>query len=137
MHTIKQSGVIPYRINGDKLEIMLITSLKKKNWIIPKGIVEDNLSPQKSAEKEAYEEAGIHGTSDKDVVGIYHQVKWGSNCRIEVYAMQVEKVLDKWPEMNQRERKWLPIKKAMVVIDNSDLKQIVKIFQKSFSGKFR
>lgn len=135
MHTIKQSSIIPYRLNNGKPEILLITSLKKKNWIIPKGIVEDNLTPIKSAEKEAYEEAGIHGITKQELIGIYHQIKWGANCRIEVYAMSVEGILDKWPEMNQRNRKWFPVKKAILMINNKDLKQIIKTFQQSFFGK--
>ena len=39
---IEQSGVIPYRIQEGKIEILLITSLKKKRWIIPKGIIESD-----------------------------------------------------------------------------------------------
>ena len=54
-----QSAVIPYRISKKGLEILLITSLKKKNWIVPKGYIEFNLTPFESAKKEAYEEAGV------------------------------------------------------------------------------
>ena len=51
--------MIPYRIKGKKkVEVLLITSVKRKRWIIPKGYVEFNLSPFESAKKEAFEEAG-------------------------------------------------------------------------------
>ncbi len=33
----KQSGVIPYRISNGKVEVMLISTRKSKNWVISKG----------------------------------------------------------------------------------------------------
>lgn len=129
----KQSAVIPYRFKPGKLEILIISSLKKKNWIIPKGFVEDGISAQESAEKEAYEEAGVKGIVQSNLFGTYYQKKWGGNCRIEVYAMSVNQELDSWPEKELRERKWVTVKKAVDLIYNKDLKQIVKKFQKSFS----
>ena len=56
-----QSAVIPYRLSKNGLEILLITSLKRKHWIVPKGYIEFNLTPFESAKKEAYEEAGVLG----------------------------------------------------------------------------
>ncbi|MEJ2053908.1 MAG: NUDIX hydrolase [Calditrichaceae bacterium] len=128
---INQSAVIPYRYQSDKLEILLITSLKKKNWIIPKGFVEEGLTPQMSAAKEALEEAGIKGKVFPDAIGVYFQKKWGGDCRIETFAMQVENELDQWPEMDQRERKWLQAGKAVKQIYNRNLKKIVKKFMES------
>ena len=59
----RQSAVIPYRLTQQietgppSVEVLLITSRKRKRWVIPKGIVEPKLSPLESALKEAYEEA--------------------------------------------------------------------------------
>ncbi len=39
-----QSAVIPFRFRRDKLEVLLITSRRRKRWIIPKGIVEQDLT---------------------------------------------------------------------------------------------
>lgn len=33
----QQSGVIPYRINNDKIEVLLISIRKRQRWAIPKG----------------------------------------------------------------------------------------------------
>ena len=56
-----QSGVVPFKRSKDGLQVLLITSRSGKRWVIPKGIVESEFSPQESAQKEAYEEAGITG----------------------------------------------------------------------------
>jgi len=72
-----QSGILPYRYTKNKLEILLITSLRKKNWIIPKGLIEQGMTPQESALKEAFEEAGIEGRITGSVIGHYSYEKWG------------------------------------------------------------
>ena len=66
-----QSAIIPYRFNDGQLEILLICSSSKKHWVIPKGIIEPGLSPVSSASKEALEEAGVKGISDKNKLGQY------------------------------------------------------------------
>ena len=57
----QQSAVIPFRGRGNSLEILVITSRRKRRWVVPKGVKEPDLSPQDSAAKEALEEAGIEG----------------------------------------------------------------------------
>jgi phosphohistidine phosphatase len=121
----KQSAVIPYRYNGKKLEVLLITSRKRKRWIVPKGIIEPSLTPQESALKEAIEEAGIKGKVSKEMIGSYDFLKWGNSCEVKVYLMEVEKSMDKWEE-DFRDRKWVDVEKAMELIDQPELIKLVK-----------
>ena len=60
-HYYRQSAVIPYRLREGRVEILLITSRKGKRWVVPKGILEPELTPAESAAKEAREEAGVSG----------------------------------------------------------------------------
>ena len=93
----RQSAVIPYRFNGQgKLRLLLITSRKRKRWIIPKGVIEPDLSSRKSAAKEALEEAGILGSVSDDMLGTYEYAKWGGVCHVEVFGMRVERILEEW-----------------------------------------
>jgi 8-oxo-dGTP pyrophosphatase MutT (NUDIX family) len=121
-----QSAVIPYRFADDELQIMLITSLHKKHWIIPKGIIENNLTPASSAEKEAFEEAGIRGRLSPHSVGEYQYEKWGGVCTVTVFLMAVEEVLQLWPEANLRTRKWVSIAEAEKLVDIESLKAIIR-----------
>ena len=50
-----QSAVIPFQVKKNRIKILLITSLKAKQWIIPKGIIEKTMTPQESALQEAEE----------------------------------------------------------------------------------
>ncbi len=108
-----QSAVVPYIIENDVIKVIMITSLNTGQWSIPKGNVEDYLTPQASALKEAEEEAGIFG----DVVGEqlceYTYEKWGGICRVDVYAMQVQHIAEEWDESDIRKRVIIPIDEAI------------------------
>ncbi len=121
-----QSGVVPFRIAGSELEVLLITSRRRKRWIIPKGIVEPDLLPAESAAKEALEEAGVTGILHPDEIGEYTYEKWGGVCRVKVFLLQVTKVLDSWEESFLRDRRWLSLSDAIELIEEPDLKKILR-----------
>lgn len=127
-----QSAAIPFRFDKGKLEVLLITSRSKKNWIIPKGIIEIGLSPQQSAVKEALEEAGVSGNLIDKLFDEYTYEKWGGKCRVKVYLLQVEKVHRNWDEKNIRLRKWFPVKKAIKKINKKELVEILTLFNGSY-----
>jgi 8-oxo-dGTP pyrophosphatase MutT (NUDIX family) len=124
-HWYKQSGVVPCRVRDGRLEVLLITSQSKGHWIVPKGIVEQPLSPADSALKEALEEAGVEGRVVGDELGVYEQAKWGGTCRVRVFAMHVERELGEWPERKVRQRQWLPLDQAIAAVANRDLARII------------
>lgn len=131
MEIFDQSGVIPFRKYKGKIEVLLITTLKG-NWTIPKGIIEDNHTPQESALKESVEEAGVWGIVAESKIGSYKYKKWGGTCNVKVYTMKVTKVFKKWEEDHFRERLWVPIEKAQEMIKKKELvKLILKAFSKS------
>jgi 8-oxo-dGTP pyrophosphatase MutT (NUDIX family) len=119
----KQSAVIPFRRESGDLQILMFTSRKKKRWIIPKGIVEPQLSPADSAAKEALEEGGIKGSTSPQAIGNYTYEKWGGTCRAEVFVMEVTQVLEQWDE-DFRDRVWLGVPQAVERIEEVELKEI-------------
>ncbi|MBF0428773.1 MAG: NUDIX hydrolase [Magnetococcales bacterium] len=120
-----QSAVIPVRGSGEALRILMISSRTSKRWVIPKGIVEPDLSPQASAAKEALEEAGIEGTVMPDSIGTYEYEKWGGTCVAQVFVMRVEKVHDHWLE-SFRERVWLSVEEAAQRVKEEKLREILR-----------
>jgi 8-oxo-dGTP pyrophosphatase MutT (NUDIX family) len=121
----RQSGVIPYRDTDACREILLITSKKKGNWIIPKGIVEPHLSAPVSAQKEAFEEAGVMGDVRHEPVGVYHTHKWGGRCIVQVYPMRVTAQYAQWPEQDARSRQWFSIDRAVTRPVNRELQTCI------------
>jgi len=121
----RQSGVIPYRVRKGNLEILLITSRKERRWIIPKGIIEPDYSARNSAAKEALEEAGVKGGVHGKMLGIYRHRKCGRTCTVKVYPMRVTRVYKVWRE-SDRNREWMPLKKALKLVGNDGLRQVLK-----------
>jgi len=103
----------------------MVTSTKKKRWVIPKGVKEPHLSPKKSAIKEAWEEAGIRGKVSKPSIGAYRYRKWGGICTVKVFAMEVSKVVRQWEE-SFRDREWFSHREALRRLKGKDLQQIVR-----------
>jgi 8-oxo-dGTP pyrophosphatase MutT (NUDIX family) len=122
----KQSAVVPYLMENGKLKIILVTSRKKKHWIIPKGIVEPDMRPADSALKEAYEEAGAEGVVEKGILTTFEYRKWGGVCQVKLFLMRVTALKNEWPEMPFRERKILEPDDALKLIDVKPMRKAVK-----------
>ena len=124
----RQSAVIPYRRGPSGLEVLLVTSRNGTRWVLPKGVVEPDLSPAASAAKEALEEAGVRGAIDDEPLGTYQYRKWGGTCTVQVFAMEVEQEEADWPEANTRRRAWLTVDDARRRVDEAALRQMFDRF---------
>lgn len=125
----KQSGVIPYRVKDGKIEVLLITSRSRQDWVIPKGGICKGMSPSDSAAKEAWEEAGVIGQVNTHKLGYYKYRKRGNTYRVNLFLLPVEIVLEDWPEASKRERQWLDVNTAASLVKEASLKRILKISQ--------
>lgn len=131
----KQVAALCWRARPS-LEVLLITSLNSKRWILPKGWPEPDMTAGESAAREAFEEAGVTGKLNQTPVGIYHYLKekkdgTGLPCRVEVFALSVTKQLDDWPEKGARTLAWVPIEQAIKQIGEPGLRQVLQEFQKA------
>jgi 8-oxo-dGTP pyrophosphatase MutT (NUDIX family) len=129
-----QSGVIPFRRTEEGTEILLITSIKKKKWIIPKGYVEFNLSPFESAKKEAYEEAGVKGTNETFELGSFKVHKEVGLCLIRIFSMEVTELLEDYPEKGMRKRKWFSVREAVENVNIPELPELILKLDKIVSN---
>jgi phosphohistidine phosphatase len=121
-----QSSVIPWRVNNAELEILVILSSKNKHWVVPKGIWEPGLTARESAAREALEEAGVEGLVAETAIGTYAYPKWGASCTVEVYPMEVSRVLpeEEWQEVH-RGREWVTLKQAAEKLKQDELKPML------------
>jgi 8-oxo-dGTP pyrophosphatase MutT (NUDIX family) len=104
----EQAAVLPFVFTENGYSIYLITSLHRKKWILPKGVVESDELPLYTAVRETYEEAGLIGMVYNDPIGTWSKEKWGGVCDITVYVMRVAVALDQWPEADVRQRAEIP-----------------------------
>ncbi len=127
-----QSAVIPYRRHHGKVKILIITSSNKKHWIVPKGVIDIGLSAQASAAKEAFEEAGILGRVGDTLLGTYRYEKWGADCIIKVYPMEVLDVINKQKRLEpDRQRIWITAEQAPLYLKQKALlSMVLKLIRK-------
>ena len=123
---------------NSQLEILLITSLNSKRWIVPKGWPEAELSAAENAAREAFEEAGVTGKVGPQPIGTYHYLKekkdgGGRPCSVDVFALAVTKQSDDWPEKNVRQLAWMPLEQAAAQISEPGLRQIIRNFRKQIA----
>lgn len=120
-----QAGAIPYRLATDTIEVLLISTSSGKHLTIPKGLIDPGFSATETALNEAYEEAGVKGRLSTPAIGRYHFKKWGGRCEVEVFAMAVTRMLEKWPEDTVRRRLWTDYRHAAGQVMHPDLGALI------------
>ncbi|MEH6725250.1 MAG: NUDIX hydrolase [Hyphomicrobiales bacterium] len=129
--TQTQMAALPVRLsdNGD-WRILMITSRDTGRWVLPKGWPMKGKNLSQAAEQEALEEAGVIGKISKEPIGVYHYLKRIEGgvdipCEVVLYPMKVTKLLHRWPERNERKRKWFSAKGAAKRVMEDDLKELL------------
>ena len=128
----RQSAALPYRSHKGRQQVLLITSLGTRSWIVPKGNVPPGLTAWESAEFEALEEAGVVGVISRVSIGSFtyrKDDKLGSDmCRAKVFPLEVEDTLEIYPQAGKRERRCMHPDKALAHVANPSLRKVISIF---------
>lgn len=127
----KQYGVIPYFQESEKLKIILITSRKSQQWIVPKGDLFPHKSKSGAALQEAFEEAGVIGQIDKTIKHKLSITSGGEDIELLLYPMLVKTQLENWPEKSQRKRIAVSPENAKALVNWTDFDSCIKLIQKS------
>jgi hypothetical protein len=130
IEAIAQFGVIPRRRDGDRVEVLLITSRDTRRWVVPRGNPIRGCSPAEAAAREAFEEAGIRGVVSMEPLGSYRYEKRRPLGRsvpaeVQIFAMDVTEEFEEWPEMRERERRWFGPKEAAAAVAEPDLASLI------------
>jgi len=122
-----QVGVFAFTENE---ELVLVTTRNKgSDWILPKGNTEKDRSDRDQAREEAYEEAGLKG-----------EMRWkyfefdthGKIKKLRVYAMKLEKMLEDYPEKNERRRILISFDEAERMVGD-DLTAVIQSMRREVS----
>lgn len=131
----RQSAAIPYRIDArGGVAIMLVTSRRKRRWILPKGRVCPTMSPYASAAKEALEEAGVLGDISPIKCGDYRQTKRLTDGQtrsilVSAFPMLVCTELPEWDEMHLRARRWFTLPEAINGDTHPEIRRLLERFK--------
>jgi len=131
--TESQYAALPWRWTHDRLEILLITTLTTRRWVVPKGWPVAGCTPSECAAHEALEEAGVTGETTRRPFGSFSYVKRRKTgeavpCRVSVFPLEVEHQCRNWPEKAVREICWCSVEEAMGRVSEPGLRRLIAKF---------
>lgn len=125
-----QFAALCWRKKRGKVQILLVTSRRRKRWIVPKGWPMEGKTPAECALIEAWEEAGVQGVASDACIGVYSYARLREGeaiipCLAMLYPVQVKNLKKKFPEVRDRRRKWVSRKKAAKMVGQRELQKLI------------
>ena len=111
------AGVVP--LSSDKTKVLLIQSVKRGGWVLPKGGWETDETVEKAACREAWEEAGIICKVEKELGKILDTrptselTKNAPKASYQFFECSVTEERADWPERQKRSRQWVDYSQAV------------------------
>ncbi|SFK84521.1 NUDIX hydrolase [Shimia haliotis] len=127
-----QVAALCLRSRGGHREVLLVTSRDTGRWVLPKGWPIRGMDAAGSALQEAWEEAGVReanmNTSPVGTYGYDKRLDSGLELPVEVkvFEAQVTEMLDKFPESDERTRKWVRPDDAADMVNEPELQALLR-----------
>ena len=137
----RQYGVIPVRFSRDgQIQVLLVTSRGTGRWLIPKGWPMRKRTPAGTAEREAFEEAGVKGWLwSHRPIGSYRYLKQDENFTgeilVRVFVLVVEELKKRWPEKEERRVRWCTLRQAAALVKERDLAKVLRDLPRLLVGE--
>jgi 8-oxo-dGTP pyrophosphatase MutT (NUDIX family) len=124
-----QVAAIPIRSRNEQVQVLLVTTRGRGAWIVPKGWPAGDCLDGESAQREAYEEAGVTGRMVPHSLGAFMYWKRAGKKRtyfqVHAFALRVEMMLLDWPERGTRKRCWFTPENAAKLVSNPELGELI------------
>jgi len=111
------AGVVP--LSADKTKVLLIQSVRRGGWVLPKGGWEKDETVAAAACREAWEEAGIICKVEKELGYIpdtrptSQLTQHAPKASYQFFECSVTEERTQWPEMHKRARQWVVYAQAV------------------------
>ncbi len=114
--SVPQAGAVCFREGPwGGVEVLLISS-QSGAWGIPKGGIKRGHSAADTARLETLEEAGVLGPLIGPPLGSFSYRKRKRRHDVQVFALRVDRQLERWAEEGQRVRVWVNIAEAPTLL---------------------
>jgi 8-oxo-dGTP pyrophosphatase MutT (NUDIX family) len=131
-----QVGVLAFKRTALGVQVLLVTTMKRRKWIVPKGNVGKGRSHIEAARDEVREEAGVEGILIGDPLGKYqYSSKNGVRREVTVYAMEVVQEHSEWEEDGYRQRRWWNLSDAIFVVEHDGLRRLLFEFRSRINSE--
>jgi 8-oxo-dGTP diphosphatase len=109
---VRAAGGIPWRQEGDELEVLVIHRPRYGDWTFPKGKLDPGETWEQAAVREVWEETAIVAVLDVEIAGTEYRDRHGCRKQVRYWSMPV--AADAGFEANDEvsERRWVPVADA-------------------------
>jgi 8-oxo-dGTP pyrophosphatase MutT (NUDIX family) len=121
---LTHAGCIVFRPDKKKKRYLIISSKKRKHWVLPKGHIEadQDATPQDAALRELGEEAGLTGVIVHSLLQKIY-MKEGERVVIQYFIVRMT---GKTTPKDKRTLRWVDEKEALETLSFDDAKQAFK-----------
>jgi hypothetical protein len=127
---LKEHAALPWRMNCDgNLELMLLSLRRSGSWRIPAIRCSGTRTRLQSADRAAFQEAGVTGRIGSEPLGRYMALRLqpcGSRkaAEVTVHGLHVWGILVSWPNDVKVIRRWMPPAEAAVSVEETGLRAL-------------
>ena len=104
MEVAEQAAAVCYRWRGEQIEFLLVRTSDGHRWILPKGKRRLPELDWQTAQREAYEEAGVYGEISQQPLTIFRHYKKNRELLVPTFLLKVESTHT--PREQQRNPRW-------------------------------
>lgn len=122
----KSCGAVCWRLNGEKIEYLILFQKGSKTWSFPKGHMEKGETKIETAKREIYEEIGINAKIDD---GFSRTLSYTlKNGNVKYVYLFLTKVIDdiKLAENEAGEYRWLNLNEAALLLPDVGYGELLK-----------
>lgn len=129
---VNRDAALPWRMNTEgRLEVMLIGSRCGNRWTAASAASSKARTPLQSAERAAFQEAGVIGRVGFEPIGSYSRLQPeedGSRelWHVTVFGIHVLGTLVSWPQERKRRRGWWKLDEACDTLDEAGLVGVLR-----------
>ena len=129
-----QAGCIPVRLRRGQVQVLLVTSRYTGQWLAPKGTIDPGETPDFTAARETWEEAGVYGHI-LDFLGYFDYPRGPEVGRVEVFALQVTGQTPSWDEQKARNRKWFSLDAALEKVQRAEVLEMLLTLKEALDAQ--
>lgn len=134
------SGGVIFRRHNNAIEIAMVAIKKGNVWCLPKGLVDNNETPEETALREVSEETGLRGRIIEKLGKItywYYIKEDNAKCRKTVYFFLMEYELGDFADHDWEVDtvSWFEIDKAIKQAKYKGEREMIKKAKDRLSGK--
>jgi 8-oxo-dGTP pyrophosphatase MutT (NUDIX family) len=117
------AGGIMVRCERGEPRVLIVTTRRRKRWVLPKGRVEDGERPSTAALREVREEAGVSGKL-RGRAGIAEYNTRGGRTRVEYFLFEYTRPTRKGGD-DKREIRWCAVEDAIMLLTYASARRVL------------